>query len=406
MFRSSISNSDRSRAARLALRVVVFASPLLAGGFLFETALFRTGESWPIARVVARQSALPDAVYGRQILSQQYNLYKTANLRRRSPSIVVLGSSRVMQFRDFLFHPNERAFYNAGGLIQTAEDVTAYAAAVVSGALPAPRVLVLGIDPWWLKPAADRRSWVNEGESRDAALRFGEHVQAARSVLRARDFPWWAAAAGRMTRSPAYGYPAFGLAALRYGDGERRDGSHLTTAVVLDYLRKPAYRDREEPPVVDRVRHSTNQFSPAASLDPERMRAFVAALVRLREAGVEVLTYQPPFSSEVLAALNALRPGWWIDYRDRLPALIRERGIVCLPVTSPGDFGLADAYMLDGFHPSEVFDSYLVERFVASSRPESPLRSVDLDYVRGLRSGPHVIPVAFQLPVHRTVLPE
>ena len=398
MFRSSTSSSDRRQATRFALRVAAFAAPVLALGLAFEIVLFRTGESWPVARVAARQPGLPDALYGRQFLSQQYNLYKMANIRRRSPAIVVVGSSRVMQFRDFLFPPYATAFYNAGGLIQTGEDVAAFADSVRSGAIPRPRVVLLGIDPWWLKPGGGRGSWVADGPSRDAAFRFGEHVQAARSLLRETRFPWWRAFTGEMIRSPAYGYPALGLAALRYGDGERNDGSHLYTSIVLEFLRKPGYRDREEPPIIERVRRASRQFTPAASLDPERTSALMAALRRLRAAGVEVVTFEPPFSSEVLAALDASSPGWWVDYRDRLPDRIRREGFACLSVTSPADFGLDDAYMLDGFHPSEVLDSHLVERFVDAAAPGSLMKSVDLASVRRLRAGPRVVPVAFDPP--------
>ena len=379
------------------MRVATFAAPLLAAALVFEVALLRTGESWPIPWAIARQSTLPRSLYGRQYLSQQYNLFKTANVRRRTPTIVILGSSRVMQFRDFLFHPFETAFYNSGGLIQNYADVIAYADEVRSGGLPRPRVLVLGIDPWWLKPGDDQRQWVTEKLTGDAAFRFGEHVQAARSVLEEGHFPWGAALSGEMKRSPLYEYPAFGLAALRYGDGERNDGSHLYTSAIAEFIERPVYRDRETPPIIQRVREGSHQFRPAAGLDPSRVRSLIAALSALKASGVEIYTFEPPFSGEVLRALDASRAGWWIDYRDRLPSRIREAGIVCLPVTCPADFGLDDTYMLDGFHPSEVLDSYLVERF-ARALPGGALAAVDLAYLAERRARPDVLPLAFDPP--------
>ena len=96
---SSTSSSDRARALRFAIRVLAFGFPLLAPALVFETALFRTGESWPIGLVVRRQSQAPESVFGRQILSQQFNLYKLANIRNRAPAILVVGSSRVMNQR-------------------------------------------------------------------------------------------------------------------------------------------------------------------------------------------------------------------------------------------------------------------------------------------------------------------
>jgi len=395
---SSTSSSDRARALRFALRVLAFGFPLLAPALVFETALFRTGESWPIGLVVRRQSQAPESVFGRQILSQQFNLYKLANIRNRAPAILVVGSSRVMQFRGFLFHPSEAAFYNAGGLIQTDADLIEYAREVRAGALPAPKALIVGIDPWWLKTGASPRQWVTDSPWSDAALRFGEHVQAARSLLKSRDVPFGDALAGRLERTPAYGYPGFGLAALAYGDGERHDGSHLYTIGILDFLRSRQFHDRETPTILQRVRESSHQFTPADSLDARRIDAFIAALQSLRERGVEVETFLPPYSDEVLAALDEAAPGWWIDYRDRLPERLRAAGFVCLPVGSPASYNLDDRYMFDGFHPSEVFDSYLLERLVSMAKPGGTLSKVDVEHLRKLRSGRRVIPLAFSPP--------
>lgn len=395
---SSTSSSDRSRALRFALRVLAFGFPLLAPALVFETALLRTGESWPIGLVVWRQSQVPESVYGREVLSQQFNLYKLANIRNRAPAILIVGSSRVMQFRGFLFHPSEAAFYNAGGLIQTDADLIEYAREVRAGALPAPQALIVGIDPWWLKTGASPHQWLTDSPWSDAALRFGEHVQAARYLLKSHDVPFGDALAGRLERTPAYGYPGFGLAALAYGDGERRDGSHLYTIGILDFLRNRKFHDRETPTILQRVRESSHQFTPADSLDARRIDAFIAALQSLRERGVEVETFLPPFSSEVFHALDEMQTGWWLDYRDRLPAQIRRAGFVCLPVGTPADFGLDDRYMFDGFHPSEVFDSYLLERLVSMAKPGGALSKVDVQHLRKLRSGPRVIPLAFSPP--------
>jgi len=57
-------------------------------------------------------------------MSDEFNRYKMEALKRRRPAVVSLGSSRVMQFRQFMFAP--LTFYNAGGLLQDATDLYAY----------------------------------------------------------------------------------------------------------------------------------------------------------------------------------------------------------------------------------------------------------------------------------------
>src|SRR3954469_10420896 len=134
MFLSSMSSSNRLQAFRFAVRVTVFLAPLIAGAAVFEMAMYRTRDSWPIAKVIAAQENLQgESIWGRANFSQQYNLSKSAMIRRRNPRILVLGSSRVMEFRSFMFHPYEASFYNAGGLIQTVNDLAEYTRQVTDG---------------------------------------------------------------------------------------------------------------------------------------------------------------------------------------------------------------------------------------------------------------------------------
>src|SRR4051812_12293983 len=154
MFRLSMSNSSRVQALQFALRATLFLAPLIAGAFAFEMAMYRTRDSWPIEKVLAAEENLPgESIWGRANFSQQYNLSKSAMIRRRNPRIVALGSSRVMEFRALMFHPFEASFYNGGGLIQTVNDLAAYTRQVKEGSMPRPQVIIIGIDPWWMSEA-------------------------------------------------------------------------------------------------------------------------------------------------------------------------------------------------------------------------------------------------------------
>src|SRR5262245_51333619 len=127
---------DQKVAAHFLARAVLFALPLAGLLLLGEIILWRTGENWPLVRVLAEQAKGPETVFSRCLFSQQFNLYKLEALRRRRPAVVALGSSRVMEFRQFMFAPV--TFYNAGGLFQNATDVVAYVNLIAAGALPLP----------------------------------------------------------------------------------------------------------------------------------------------------------------------------------------------------------------------------------------------------------------------------
>jgi hypothetical protein len=400
-----MSSSSRLEAFKFALRATVFLAPLITGAFLFEVAMYRTRDSWPITKVIAAQENLKgESIWGRANFSQQYNLSKSAMIRRRNPRILALGSSRVMEFRGFMFHPYEDSFYNAGGLIQTVNDLAEYARQVTDGRLPRPQVIIVGIDPWWLSEATapvEQKSWLDGDE--DAAYSFAGHVEAARYLLRAgkSNFPWLVGFGSKPATSPFYDYHAFGITAVVGGIGERfSDGSYLYTAQLVDFMKHPSYRDRLTTPVLDQVKHTSFLFQPSSKVESRRAVVLRESLKSLKALGIEVYAFQPPFSSEVLQALNESRPlaRFWWEYKNDLREQLKQDGIDCLPISSARDYGLDDRYMLDGMHPGEIYDSYIVAELVRRAAPGSLLSSVDLTYLANLRKKDNAVPLCFYPP--------
>jgi hypothetical protein len=398
--RSSTSSSNPFRAAAFALRVVLFALPFLALAGVIEVALYRSGESWTAERVLADGVSSGEVIFGRQYFSQQFNVFKLTAIERRRPAIVTVGSSRVMQFRAFMFEPRAAEFFNAGGLLRVAPDLAAYAELVATGQVPAPEVVIVGIDPWWISKGHSDSSWLTSAHPGDAALQFGEHVNVARAILRRGDFPWRAAILGAGTRSPGFGYGAVGLAARLYGNGERvSDGSHLYTDEIVEYVSHPAYRDREFPPIRDRVTMETAPFEKSDGIDWDAARRVVAALARLRDAGVEVYAIEPPVSDEVAALLSA-SPGlsrWWREYTTEFPRLFREANLSLFVAGSPSTHGLDDRYMFDGMHPGEVFVALMLEDMIAGAPKGSALAGIDARRLAARRASA-AIPLAFEVP--------
>lgn len=345
-----------------------------------------------------------ESLLGRANFSQQYNLSKSEMIRRRRPRILALGSSRVMEFRDFMFHPYEKEFYNAGGLIQNVSDLAAYARQVREGKLPLPQVLIVGVDPWWVSEATDppeKKSWL-DGEE-DAVYKFSSHVEAARYLLSTgkTSFPWAVVFGGKPATSPFYNYPAFGIAAISTGKGERySDGSFLYTAHLIDFIEHPSYHDRLTPPVLGQVKQTYFLFAPTSRVERVRASMLIQSLASLKALGVEVYAYEPPFSTEVMQALDesSALATWWTEYKGWLREQLEAVGVHCLPITRPVDYKLDDTYMFDGMHPGEVYNTYILEDLIRQSPPGSLLASIDLNYLAALRVRDDVIPLSFNPP--------
>ena len=394
---SSTSSSSPRRAAAFALRGILFLIPLAAMFAPFEWLMWKSGESWSSAKAADECMRHPETLYMRGVLSQQFYRYKSEMIRRKAPKLVIVGSSRVWQFRDIMMHPVESTFYNGGGMLQNLADVESYVDEVVGGHLPKPDAVVVAIDGWWLKREPSEpgvnRAWKRMRE-RDESGEVMAHLDGVREMIRKGVVPWSLAFAGRPTRSD--GRRPLGLAAFA-GGGFRADGSTTAHLAVEEFRLTGRYRDRENPPIVDRVRGATAQFLATPGIDPSRVDRLIEALKRLRAAGVDVRTLLPPVSTECDAALreSAVLSAWWRDVMDGLPERLRSEGFVCVAVRSPADCGLDVRSMIDGFHASEVFVTYILERLIAGPGPWS---RVDVDSLRALRKRDGVNPLTLGVP--------
>ena len=395
----STSNSNGVMIRRFCWRAGVFCAPLLGLCALFEIAMWRTGESWPVSRVVDTQlspGATP-SLYGRMLFSQQLNVYKYAMIKRTRPTIVIHGTSRVMQIRDFMFHPLQKRFYNAGGMLQSPQDVATYAERVRSGDLPKPEVLIFGVDPWWVKEGDTHQGWLDSQSLQDDVQLFPAHIEAARRLVRRPVFPWPAVLVGAPAPAPGYNYQAIGAGPLLTGGGFRRDGSlQLGLDMVLESMRDPRYKDRLQ--ILQMVTDFLAPFTLPARVDPGRVTMLLTALTELQHMGIEVYVFLPPFASAVQTVFET-SPTWepfWRAYHTDLPARLRAGGITCLPLSVPQQDGFDDTYMYDGYHPTEIYAAALVKQILQHASPHSLLRTVDLVSLDTLLARTYPSPLSFE----------
>jgi hypothetical protein len=378
---SALFTSDQIAASRCVLRLVSFLAPPLALLLAIEVSLWKMGDNWPIWLAFQTQQAAPaELLYDRDFFSEQLGVYKLAGIHAKQPKFLVIGSSRVLQMRDFCFTPREAEFYNAGGMLQSLADLLTFVELLENDSVPRPQWLFVGIDPWWLKSERqESRSWLTQGEE---VYQPEAHVEALRRA--SKQHRWSDLFAGYTTTRPLLydGKPVIGGLALRHGSGFRKDGSRQSPPAILnDYLLQPGYRDRESPPVIDRIRNHFSQFSLPTQYDHSRAEKLLAAFAKLRALGIETWAFFPPFATECVTALEADRDpqfqDWWQRYRHELPAKLRQQGVNVICQISPAEAGLKDDFFLDGFHPSEVFMTHLMLNISAQAPPTSLLHGLD-----------------------------
>ena len=139
---------QRREIRKFAWRALLFAAPLLLLVIALEFSLWHVGETWPLERVIHFQETHPRAYFGRLFLDQGTFRYKYLQILRRRPEILVLGSSRTMQFRAEMFGGQAASFYNAGGMIHSIGDIDQFLDLLPQDATP--RMVIIGLDFWWL----------------------------------------------------------------------------------------------------------------------------------------------------------------------------------------------------------------------------------------------------------------
>ncbi|GAA5507365.1 hypothetical protein [Novipirellula caenicola] len=375
---STDQQTDQHTAWKLCRRLMWFLSPIVILVLVPELALWKTGETWPANHAAYKQqTTTEETLYSREFLSQQFGVYKFATIQLRNPKIIALGSSRVMQFRDFMFSPLEDSFYNAGGMIQSVTELNEYVDLLENQQLPRPEIAIIGIDPWWIKSEYERdKSWLSQ---QDETYHFAAHVNALRTLVRRNRIPELTTAIIHSNRSPYFGYRAIGTAPIKYGSGFRKDGSwQYSPKILLEIVETHQFIDREDPPIIERIRFHLGNFSVPATVDPAKTSRLFSLLERLQTLGIEVIVLLPPYSSDCMHALSTdakLKP-WWDFYQTRFVESLRSHGMHVNPAVAPQDFGLDDTSMIDGYHPGEVFMGHIALELLRTAPPESLLKQV------------------------------
>ncbi|MDH5587778.1 MAG: hypothetical protein OEZ05_14245, partial [Nitrospirota bacterium] len=345
-------------------KILIFLSPFIVIGLAFEFALWKTGDLWtPQFALHHQQKSSKESIYGPRFFSDQFNIYKLSGIRYRQPWILAIGSSRVMQIRDIMFSPMEAKFYNGGGILRNALDLETFAAMLVGEELPLPKVLIVGLDPWWLRTNYGSTTWLHDP---DEHLSFAGHIEAFRQTFKKGAFKKVITATS-VSESPHFGYETIGTSARIEGAGFRKDGSSLYPPnVFLEFLESPQYIDRESPAIIDRILTARREFALPAEIDEKRVKMIIDALALIQKKGVEIVAFMPPFSTEAFEAIENSQPlrQWWTYYKTEFPKLLKKHHILVVSVSHPGEFHLQDTSMFDGWHPSEVFIGHLMAQML------------------------------------------
>ena len=264
--------------------------------------------------------------------------------RRNHPDVLVIGSSRVNQFRRAMFRP--LTFYNAGNSLYTMRDFRRF---LEDAPELRPRVVLFSLDFYVFNPLWDDVvRFVNyeelggwRSEERDALNHklVDEILDDPAMLVQPAVDPW-------------SGVPALGLQAIRTGTGFRLDGSYQYGGV---YRGDPRANAATPQNALDRVASGIPPFINADVMAESHLAELDRFAAIARDRGIALIGITMPYLPPVSAAL-ARSPHHRIlaDFNSpQMQQRLHRLGILHIDFTDLTQFHGYEDEFVDPFHPSE-----------------------------------------------------
>jgi hypothetical protein len=327
------------------------------------------GEMRPYESVILEQQKRRDTRYG-CIFNNDYISYKKQLYSLRRPDLVILGSSRTLQYAQSFFLGKMANCGLAANNVYTARQFLRF----IQQGKTLPKTVIFGIDHWWfvenLKKVEDAERW-----SAGSEMTFGKLYQPLAYAIQGK-IPFSALLRGADLRNPGertdgrIGLAALGLDGGFFYDGSRRYGTNMI---------KPM----EEIESFDTVGMQAILAQPviyefASDYRRESVELLFSEVTALRKKGVNVVVFVPPVFPEYYRfMISSGEYGYVPMLLDRL----REKYGVHAYV-DPGTLGLSASDFHDLIHTRPAVSAKIILDLMQS---EPCLRNiVNVSYLKEL----------------------
>lgn len=318
---------------------------------------------------------------------QQQMVYKLKRSLYKKPEFMVLGSSRVTQFRDVM--APGMSFYNATLAATNLDEALAFVRTLYPRHKPA--VLLLGIDPWWFDPA---RGGVPE-EAAEIEFSYRKLLSGMFGKgFRRRIVLSLFSGEMRYDADELGGRRPVGYLAALSGNGFRPDGSYQYGNILLD---KNTFYDMARSGsrygyeyLVNHVRSLKGRFSYVGEPADSQIATLRDFVDYHRRNGVEIILFFPPLAPTLYRAVQETpeQRAYFAKVDAAVRRLAAESGVPFFNFHDLTALGLGDEHALDGVHVDEIA-SLAVIRAMAAGSPALSRLFDDAAHERLLRLATH-----------------
>lgn len=325
-----------------------FIIPVIIAAFYFTFAaavLEKAGEYMPMSGIVDKLQKT-NGVFNSSLHSQAY-WFKKEIYRRSSPDVAVIGSSRVLQFRQDQF---SRPFVNLG-MMRTIDEEVSITPIVFEKHRP--QVLIIGVDHWYFHPnfelnqapASPETVRITLADMLKVASWLASDAMAMKDVFTILHETSPNAGISGIVRNE--GYDKYG--SLRYYamvNGDRKNSDSRFKATIAKFN------------TGDRV------FLGSDNLSKPQWDKFEGLLGYLKGQGIKVILFIPPAAPTIVDMMNKEpeKFAYFGELRKNLADAAKRYQFGYFDFHDPRPLGSSDCEFLDGIHGGEILYNRLLRQ--------------------------------------------
>ena len=281
-----------------------------------------------------------NSVYGSALhdTTRDYKMYMFNKLK---PEIIALGSSRVMQFSNYMF---TKEFYNLGGAMNSLREGEELIDQIN---IVKPKLLILGIDIWWFnenyQPSYNVMpvSIAPPDPNKRPEFTLGSIKSLAGFILK-----------DKIAISEIFNLfgdqQHIGISGNK-GDGFGHDGFYHYTRHITGKIEPD---DLNFNNTINRIRTGTARFEYSSEVSNNHFNNFVRLINNFSANGTQVVLFFPPFAREINQEMRELSEKY--SYVEELKHRLLETGVFFYDFTDDSETGFDSCEFIDGFHGGEI----------------------------------------------------
>lgn len=320
---------------------------ILPYGFILLFAvmiLFYSNEIFGVDKVISCQvSSRESALFG-LAYSDPVKYYKTQRAKDVKPDILVMGSSRVMQFRSQFFKDDYK-FYNSGGAVNKIRLLRLVLNELPSNDLP--ELMIVGIDQWWFNEKMD------DLKTRQFDIDLKQPRNDLRIIMDSWRKVYFDIFKGKISLTMLEQNSEvhkFGLSALMQNKGYRSDGSY--------YYGNFNYQNSTVETMQNELRLLQNQqnwFFSCTSVNTNALDELELFVKKCKELNIQLLGFMPPYAPMIYKKMENQKEAYVHVFKldGSIKAIFENEGYSFLNYTDPLSVNLSDKEFVDGVHASE-----------------------------------------------------